>query len=155
MQWLIVRLSGVEFALPMEPVREMMQLRGQTLCAIPPCGQFRYCLRVNGAWLPVGVPHERLGLRPRPISARSCVVLAESTKLRGSPVCYGIMVDSISRTEVYKEDELRPTNPETGEPLPYTLGRLRWNGKWHLALDLGALFPRQDLEKATLAPTAA
>jgi len=154
-RWLIIRLAGVEFALPLASVREMMQLRGQTLVAVPQCGPFRFRVRVGGAWLPVGLPHERLGLKARPVGARSCLVLAEQAKAHELSLRYGFVADSVSRTEQFEDADLQRVNPETGEPFPYALGRLRWNGKWYLALDLDALFPRKDLEAAIRAPSAA
>ena len=155
MRWLIVRLAGVEFALPMTPVREMMQLRGQTLVPGPNCGLFRHRVRVGGAWLPLAAPHERLGLKSRPIGARTCLVLAEHARPRDAALRYGIIVDSVSRVEQFADTDLQRVNPDSGERFPYAVGRLRWNGKWHLALDLDALFPRKDLEAATRAPSAA
>ena len=154
-RWLIVRLAGVEFALPAEPVREMMQLRGLPLTSMAPCGLFRFKTRLNATWLPVGLPHEPLRLRARPVNARSCLLVVERAAPHAFPLRYGIIIDSVSRDEQFARCELQTRHPETGRPFPLALGRLRWNEKWHLALDLEALFPARDVLEANQAPTAA
>lgn len=154
-RWLIVRLAGVEHAVAMDAVREMMQLRGQTLEAVAPRGAFRYRVRLHNAWIPVAVVHPLLGLKAKAVNARSCLVLAERRGSGGTVLRYALVVDSISRAQDFSEADMQRRHPETGQPFPGCLGRLRWNEKWHPALDLEGLLPWSDLLAATQAPHAA
>jgi chemotaxis signal transduction protein len=140
---------------PLDAVQEMMQLRGQQLEPLALPGAFRYRVRLHQEWLPVAMLHSLLHLKVKPVNARSGLLILQRRGIGGQPARYGLIVDSISRAQQFSPEDLQTKDPETGAPFPSCTGRLRWNEKWHPALDLETLLPWADLEAASRAPHAA
>ena len=125
-RFLVVRLAGQEFAVPANRVCGMLQMRGLDARPVENEGSLRYLAEVHGKSIPVLVPHARLGLKERPVSARSCVLLIRAEEEPHEARC-GLMVDSISRMEDISQAQQRPS------------GQIRLGDKWREVLNLDAL----------------
>lgn len=129
-QYLVVRLNGREYALPAEAVRGMVELRGAAPELLGAGADGQRAAIIQGRSLPVIPVHELLGLRERPISARSCLVLiahpAEALQPR-----FAFVADSISRLE---RIQMRNWRGEPGGQ--WTVAQVRLGEKWRGVLDL-------------------
>lgn len=131
-RYLVVRVCGEEFALDGELVRGMTQARGLGLRDVEERGALRWVVQMHGRLVPVYEANRLLGLRSRPLSARSCVVLlGDGTRTDGVPAV-ALLVDSISRMEMIPSALWRA--PEAGGPAQVKLGE-----KWRDVLDVAAL----------------
>jgi len=138
--YLVVRLSGHEYLVPTDGVSAMLQLRGQRLIPARPGGLLSYRLQVNGAWIPIGPPHQALGLKAHSFSARSCCILVERPRPQPPVLRFGVIVDSLSRIEHFHKLDLR-LRSDGAPPVPFALGHARLHDKWRPILDLDAIFP--------------
>lgn len=89
--------------------------------------------RVEGRVLPLIPVHELLGLRARPIGARSCLVLLahpESNLLPG----FAIVADSVSRVERVRKDDWRMDDTQE-----WIAAQVRLGEKWRGVLEPGLL----------------
>jgi chemotaxis signal transduction protein len=118
----------------------MLRLQGQRLVPARPHGLLRHRFRMHGQWVPVGAPHEALGLQPRSLSARSGLILIERPQAGQSLLRFGVMVDSFSRIEQVQKGDVRLADGSS-PPAAFTLGYARLNEKWRPILDLDAIFP--------------
>jgi chemotaxis signal transduction protein len=128
-RYLIVRLAGQEFALPVESLRGMTHMRGLDAHPIDGRGALRFLACWHGRGIPVFLPHVKLRLMERPVSARTCMLLVS---LNGDqePNC-AVLVDSVSRMEEIPPNRRR-TNAEGKQHI--------WvGGKWREVLDVNAL----------------
>ena len=140
--FLIVRLQGREFVVPSRTVNAVMSLRGQHLLAATPRGLFRKRLKVHGAMIPVGAPHEALGLPGPSISARTCLLIAERPQTNSAALRFGVIVDSVSRLETFAPKDVRSE-------------AVRIHGKWRPVLNLDAMFSASAVAQAALSGNAA
>ena len=140
--FLIIRLQGKEFLIPGPAVLSVISLRKQRLLPATSRGLFRNRLKVHGAFIPVGAPHEALGLAEPAISARTCLLIGERQQSSGEPLRFGIIVDSVSRMESFPARDVRE-------------GSVRIHGKWRPVLNLDVMFPASAVEQAALSGNAA
>ena len=141
-QYLVVRLNGREYALPANAVRGMVELRGAapgTLCA---GADGQRAAIIQGRSLPVIPVHQLLGLRERPITARSCLVLIAHPVEELQPR-FAFVADSISRVE---RIQLRNWRGEPGED--WMAAQIRLGEKWRGVLDLDRLATARGLRAA-------
>jgi chemotaxis signal transduction protein len=128
-RYLIVRLAGQEFALPVESLRGMTQMRGLDAQPIEGRGALRFVATWHGRGIPVFMPHVKLQLMERPVSARTCMLLVGRDGDQ-EPSC-AVLVDSVSRMEEIPANRRR-TAPDGKQHI--------WvGGKWRAVLDVNAL----------------
>ncbi|HNY38982.1 MAG TPA: chemotaxis protein CheW [Bryobacteraceae bacterium] len=141
-EYLVIRLSGREYALPAEAVRGMVELR-----AVAPwilggrAGGGRTAL-VEGRTLPVIPVHALLGIRERPFSARTCLVLLAHPPASRQPTC-ALVADSVSRIE---RVPARRQRDESGQE--WVEAQIMLGEKWRGVLDLNRLAAAQGLRAA-------
>jgi chemotaxis signal transduction protein len=128
-RYLIVRLAGQEFAVPAESLRGMTHMRGLAPQAIEGRGALRFIATWHGRGVPVYLPHPKLHLMERPVSARTCVLLIGQGDEQ-EPHC-ALVVDSVSRMEEIPPARVRKT---PGGPDQVWVG-----GKWRTVLDVSSL----------------
>jgi len=141
-QYLVVRLNGREYALPAAAVRGMVELRGAALGMISAGADGQRAAIIQGRSIPVLPVHELLGLRERPMSARSCLVLVAHPVEALQPG-FAFVADSISRLE---RIQLRNWRGEPGEE--WTVAQVRLGEKWRGVLDLERLAAARGLRAA-------
>jgi chemotaxis signal transduction protein len=137
-----VRLTGREFALPAEAVRGMVELRAVAQRILGSSAGGGRTALVEGRTLPVIPVHALLGLRERPFSARTCLVLLAQPAGSIHPTC-ALVADSISRIERIQPRHWR------GEPgQDWMEAQIRLGEKWRGVLDLNQLASAQGLRAA-------
>jgi chemotaxis signal transduction protein len=141
---LIVRLAGREYALEAGSVRGAMQLRGQSLQPVRSRGPFRHVVSKDSRVLAVATPHARLGLRERPVTARTALVIIERPAAEAGAVSYAVLVDSVSRMERVREVDFRRE-----AWADWAGASVRLSGKWRPVLDLDAVFPPEQAREVT------
>lgn len=130
LRFVVVRLGGRDYGVPAARVCGMMLVRTADLEAAPPGGPGGEQLRIEGRTIPVLRPHGLLGLKARPASARSCLVLVRDGARHGGPpaeAAFALAVDSISRIEDVPAAFYRAP------------GRIRLGDGWREVLDLDQL----------------
>lgn len=115
-RFLVVRVAGQEFALAATRIRAMTQALGLSLTPIAGLEPLRYVVQIDGAGISVIVPNASLGLPERPISCRTCLLLIDERP-------EAILVDSVSRFEDVRQEDMRPPS------------RVRLGNKWRTILD--------------------
>ncbi len=141
-QYLVVRLNGREYALPADNVRGMVELRGAALRTISAGADGQSAAIIEGRSLPVIPVHALLGLRERPVSARTCLVLIAHPVEALQPR-FAFVADSISRLERIQSRHWRG---EPGEE--WMVAKIRLGEKWRGVLDLGRLAAARGLRAA-------
>ena len=121
--YLVLRLAGREFAIEAGRVQGMMQARG--------LGEPPGVARVQGRDVRVVQLHDALRLEPRPVSARSVLVLIGAP---GAAPDYALLADSVSRVE-HIPAHLTRLETENG----HAVARVRLGEKWRDVLDLDKL----------------
>ena len=124
--FVVVRLAGHEYAVASRRIRGMMRMQGLDVTPVEARGALRYLVQFGGRTLPVFVPNRRLGLKERPVSARSCLLLI-GPKEDPEAVGCALMVDSISRVEEISPARHRPPD------------KVRLGDKWRSVLDVDRL----------------
>jgi hypothetical protein len=130
---LIVRLAGIEYAVPAAAVRGMVALRGAEAGMLTVGVDGRRLVRVEGRVMPLVAIHELLGLRTPPVGARSCVVLLAHPESAILP-CFAIVADSVSRIERIRKEEWRM---EGGQQ--WISAQIKLGEKWRGVLEPGLL----------------
>lgn len=130
-RYLVLRLAGREYAIHACRVHGMMQARGLLLKPAAGSPARPWAARVAGRDLPVVQPHGALRLRPRPVSARSCLVLIGGP---GDGPEFALLADSVSRLERVAAHCTRPV--EDGE---FARAQIRLGDKWRDVLDVDKL----------------
>jgi chemotaxis signal transduction protein len=125
-RYLIVRLGGREFAVPAGVLRGTALLRGLAPQAVEGRGALRFIAIWRGRGIPVYLPHAKLGLVERPVSARTCVLLVNRGG-EAEPDC-ALIADSVSRLEEIPPARRRQA---TGGP-----ERVWAQGKWKTVLEV-------------------
>jgi len=143
-RFLVVRLSGREFAIPAGRICGMLQMRGLEVQPMSGLGSLRYLTAMHGRALPIFVPNEDLGLKVQPVSARTCLVLLNTSTreaaLDASRADCAMAVDSISRLEDLPASHCR---------LPH---QVRIGDKWRDVLDVDRLCrPRAFVDNSRIA----
>ncbi|MGC8760768.1 MAG: chemotaxis protein CheW [Bryobacteraceae bacterium] len=139
LRFVVVRLGGRDYGVAAARICGMMLVRTSDLEAAPPGEAGGERLRIGGREIPVVRPHGLLGLKGRPVSARSCLVLIrDGARHGGSPAeaAFALAVDSISRIE------------EVPAAFYRAPGRIRLADGWREVLDL------DQLQRAALASPA-
>jgi chemotaxis signal transduction protein len=131
--YLIIRLAGREFAVPAASVRGMVALRGAETGVLASGADGQPMARVEGRVMPLIPVHELLGLRARPVGARSCLVLLAHPESAILP-SFAIIADSVSRVERVKKDDWRIDDTQQ-----WIAAQVRLGEKWRGVLEPGLL----------------
>lgn len=133
-RFLVVRLAGREYAVAASRICGMLQMRGLEMQPVDGFGALRYLASLHGRTLPVYVANERLGLKPQPVSARSCLLLVREGgsepaqgELDAAAAHCALVVDSISRLEDLPQSCQKPPS------------QVRLGEKWREVLDIDLL----------------
>ena len=142
-QYLTFQLAGEEYAIGSLQVKEIIPYI--TLTTVPQTpASIRGVINLRGSVVPVIDIAVKLGLRPMPVTARSCVVIVE-TKCAGTGLIMGIVADSVSQVIDLPPQEISPT-PPFGPQIQIDLlrGMGRSGKKFVLVLDIDKVLGSDD-----------
>lgn len=127
-EFLVIRLAGREYAIEASAVTGMVEMRSVDVQPAEPERPWRRSALIRGRTLPVVSAHTLLGLKERPTTARSCLVLISS---HGRHPNFALIADSVSRIETVRPADWR------GEALcEWVQSQVRLGEKWRGVLDL-------------------
>lgn len=105
-QFLTFVIAGVDFAIPILKVREIIQYDGLT--RVPHIAQcIRGVINLRGGVVPVIDLGVKFGHRERPVSASTCIVIVESTN-DGHRSVMGVLADAVSEVVALSLDDIEP-----------------------------------------------
>ncbi len=94
-QWLRLAVSDGVYALPIDQVREILQVNRLTVLPRLPAA-IRGVMNLRGAVVPVIDLGVRLGTRAVTVSRRSCIIVVEqAAQMDHAPLVAGVMVDAV------------------------------------------------------------
>jgi chemotaxis signal transduction protein len=126
-------MNGREYALPAAAVRGMVELRGAESRVLGQGTGGERLATVEGRTLPLVELHALLGLRQKPVSARTCLILAAHPVDAIRPA-FAFIADSISRIERVAGRNCRAES--IGEWLD---AQVRLGEKWRGVLNLARM----------------
>ncbi len=150
MQLLTFVVHGQPCAVPIEPVREIIEVPDLTpVPLMPPV--LRGVMNLRGTVIPVLDLGERLGLGPTPKARRTCVVLFDVHQPDQAPMVMGAMVDAVQEV-VDVEPERIDAPVAFGAPFPieFMRGMARLSHGIVMLIDLDRVLSLGDLD--VLAP---
>ncbi|MBL8336527.1 MAG: chemotaxis protein CheW [Rhodoferax sp.] len=145
-QWLRLTVGDIVYALPIEHVREILQVgRMTTLPRVPPV--IRGVMNLRGAVVPVIDLGARLTQRPVAVGRRSCIIVVDLPPQddRASLVA-GVMVDAVFEVIDVDQATVSPT-PPLGAPVTaaYLSGVVTAQGRRLHLLDLPRVLSQREL----------
>lgn len=140
-EYLVFRLTGREHAVPAAAVRGIVELRAAAARILRGAGAGRTAL-VDACTLPVIPVHQLLGLREKPVSARTCLVLA-AWPARSAHPSFAFVADSVSRIVRVPR---RLWREESGRE--WIAAQIKLGEKWRAVLDLERLSAAQGMRAA-------
>jgi purine-binding chemotaxis protein CheW len=149
-QYLTFQLAGEEYAIGILQVKEIIPYL--TLTAVPQTpASIRGVINLRGSVVPVIDLAVKLGLSPKPITARSCIVIVE-TKIATGNLIMGVIADSVSQVIDLPPQEISATPPfGTGVQIDFLRGIGRSGQKFVLVLDIDKVLGSDDADAETRA----
>ena len=124
-------MRGREYALPVGAVRGMIELRGAESRVLAQGAAGERVAIVDGRAMPLVDLHALLRIRPQPVTARTCLVLAAYPEDDIRP-SFAFVADSISRIEKVHARDYRTDSSEEWIEARIKLGE-KWRGVLNLA----------------------
>ncbi len=152
MQALTFALKNDTFAVPIESIKELIEL--PQLTSVPMMPAFlRGVMNLRGAVIPVIDLAERFGLPPSEPTRRTCVVIFELASSEGRKTL-GVMVDAVHEVLEIDSGRIDPP-PQFGSHVApaFLLGMARLQHKIVLLLDIEQVLSVQQLEALVAATT--
>lgn len=145
-QYLMFNLRDASYAVPIESIREVVELHGLTRMPLAPA-VVPGVLNLRGAVIPVVDLSVRIGGPPSEIGRRTCVIIVEMGVDDGLQAL-GLIVDAVSEAlEVEaRQLEQRPAFG-AGVPTEFVAGVLNLAGRFVVVLDLPQLLSLSALEQ--------
>ncbi len=142
-QYLTFQLAGEEYAIGILQVKEIIPY--VTLTAVPQTpASIRGVINLRGSVVPVIDLAVKLGLSPKPITARSCIVIVE-TKIATGNLIMGVIADSVSQVIDLSPQEISATPAfGTGVRIDFLHGIGRSGQKFVLVLDIDKVLASDD-----------
>jgi len=142
-QYLTFQLAGEEYAIGILQVKEIIPYVTLTMVPQTPAS-IRGVINLRGAVVPVIDIALKLGLSPNPVTARSCIVIVETTSAAGSLIM-GIIADSVSQVIDLPPQEISATPPfGTQIQIDFLRGIGRSGQKFVLVLDIDKVLGSDD-----------
>ena len=144
-QYLTFHLAGEEYAIGILQVKEIIPY--VTLTTVPQTpASIRGVINLRGSVVPVIDLAVKLGLSPKPITARSCIVIIE-TKTATEKLIMGVVADSVSQVIDLPPQEISATPPfGTQVQIDFLRGIGRSGEKFVLILDVDKVLGSDDTE---------
>ncbi len=106
LQYLTFSLADEEFGVPVLVVKEILEYGVVTRVPRAP-SHVRGVINLRGRVVPLVDLAIRLGLHPRPLTQRTCVVVVE-VQVEGERVVAGLVVDAVSRVFEFAPADIEP-----------------------------------------------
>lgn len=145
-QYLMFNLRDTSYAVPIESIREVVELHGLTRMPLAPA-VVPGVLNLRGAVIPVVDLSVRIGGPPSQIGRRTCVIIVEMGT--GEELQQlGVIVDAVSEALEVEARQLE-ARPAFGAGLPtaFVAGMLNLSGRFVVVLDLPQLLSLAELEQ--------
>ena len=152
MQALTFALKNDTFAVPIESIKELIEL--PQLTAVPMMPPFlRGVMNLRGSVIPVIDLAERFGMEPSEPTRRTCVVIFELASSEGRHTL-GVMVDAVHEVLEIDPDRIDPP-PQFGSHVApaFLLGMARLQYRIVLLLDIEQVLSVQQLEALVMTTT--
>lgn len=146
-RYLTFTLHKEVFAVPVGPIREIIEYPGVT--EIPLAPEFlRGVINLRGSVVPLIDIAARFGRGSSEISWRTCVIIFEASGEHALHQLLGIMVDSVHEVLDVAADQVEP-RPEFGTVLrtEFVDGMINRNGKFIVVLDINKVLDPQELKR--------
>ncbi|WP_085315935.1 chemotaxis protein CheW [Derxia lacustris] len=146
-QYLRFALGREHFALPIESVREILELAELTPVPLMPAF-LRGVMNLRGVVVPVIDLASRFDLGNTVATRRSCVVVVELPGSETGTRVLGMLVDSVSEVVDLAADRIEPT-PALGTCIApgFIRGMARLPGRLVMVLDLARVLDAEDLDR--------
>lgn len=140
------------YALPIEPIREILQVGRMTKVPMMP-PMVRGVMNLRGAVVPVLDLGARLGLRNTVIGRRTCIVIVESPFGDGGTQRHGVLVDAVHEVLEVEPAQVN-TVPALGTRVAphFISGVVRVKDQSVELLDVGRVFDDQELSRMVASP---
>lgn len=146
-RFLTFSLHKEVFAVPVAPIREIIEYPGVT--EIPLAPEFlRGVINLRGSVVPLIDIAARFGRGASDITWRTCVIIFESAQEDALHQLLGIMVDTVHEVVDVPADQIEP-RPEFGTIMrtEFVDGMIRRNGKFVIVLDIDKVLNAQELKR--------
>jgi purine-binding chemotaxis protein CheW len=153
-QYLSFSLGGIECALSIVTVREILQYEAITrIPSVPP--SIRGVINRRGSVVPVIDLARKFGLPEAPVTRLSCILIVEA-QLGGEPVTMGLLVDSVSEVVDLAPGDVEPP-PAFGARvrIDFLVGMGKVAKGFLLILDLDRILSADELVAAAAVEQAA
>jgi purine-binding chemotaxis protein CheW len=142
-QYLAFGLAGVEYAIGILKVREILQY--ETVTPIPSTpASIRGVINLRGSVVPVVDLAVKFGLPPTAVTKRTCILVFEAA-LDGVATVLGLVTDSVTEViELGPKDIEAPPSFGTGVHVDYLVGMGKAGKGFVLLLDLEKLLSTSD-----------
>lgn len=146
-RYLTFTLHQEVFAVPVGPIREIIEYPGVT--EIPLAPEFlRGVINLRGSVVPLIDIAARFGRSPSEITWRTCVIIFEASGENALHQLLGIMVDTVHEVLDVPASQVEP-RPEFGTVLrtEFVEGMINRNGKFVVVLDINKVLDAQELKR--------
>ncbi len=146
-RYLTFTLHKEVFAVPVGPIREIIEYPGVT--EIPLAPEFlRGVINLRGSVVPLIDIAARFGRSPSEITWRTCVIIFEASGENALHQLLGIMVDTVHEVLDVPASQVEP-RPEFGTVLrtEFVEGMINRNGKFVVVLDINKVLDAQELKR--------
>jgi len=143
-QYLTFILSDEEYAISILQVKEIIGY--DTVTAVPKTPRWiRGVINLRGNVVPVVDLAIRFGMRERPVTKTSCIIIVE-WRLETQCILMGVMADSVSQVMDISSEDIRPV-PAFGTliKMDYLQGMAQMGKKFALLLDIDKVLSADDV----------
>lgn len=138
-KYLVIRLGGAAYGVPVLTVREIIRLCPVTPVANMPA-HIRGVINLRGRVIPLVDLRVRFGLPVRSDDDRTCVVVTQVVAAAGGTRPYGVVVDGVEEVASFGDHDLEPV-PDFGGTVDarFLTGMAKTTGGVVALIDLDAL----------------
>ncbi|MEK8086326.1 chemotaxis protein CheW [Aquabacterium sp. A3] len=152
-QMLRFTLCEALYAMPIEPIREILQVGRMTKVPMMPAF-VKGVMNLRGAVVPVLDLGARLGLHGTAIGRRTCIVIVESPLNDGSMQRHGVLVDAVHEVLEVDPSQINAVPALGSRVAPHFIsGVVRVKSQSVELLDVGRVFDDQELGQLIASPT--
>lgn len=151
-QMLRFTLCEALYALPIEPIREILQVGRMTKVPMMPTF-VRGVMNLRGAVVPVLDLGARLGLHDTAIGRRTCIVIVESPIGDGGTQRHGVLVDAVHEVLEVEPSQVNAVPALGTRVAPHFIaGVIRVKDQSVELLDVSRVFDEAELSRLVTAP---
>lgn len=146
-RYLTFSLHKEVFAVPVGPIREIIEYPGVTEIPLAP-DFLRGVINLRGSVVPLIDIAARFGRGAAEITWRTCVIIFETSHEDALHQMLGIMVDTVFEVVDVPADQIEP-RPEFGTVMrtEFVDGMIKRNGKFVIVLDIDKVLNAQELKR--------